>query len=156
MPAPKLSPELRERYTREYLDLLDRRDALAEELREETKERKGEIATLDKAAFRLRRLLGGKTDDQLEVPGAEIPHPKPRRGAAEVEIRAGEKRVTLTAESRSALNANIRAAESERAGKRGTKKFPPGAALEDLCTACHRPIGEHAGTKCPPERKGGR
>jgi hypothetical protein len=115
MPAPKLSPELRERYTREYLDLLDRRDALAEELREETKERKGEIATLDKAAFRLRRLLGGKEDDQLEVPGAEIPHPKPRATSMSVSI-GGKEVARLHGEPEEIVE------RLERAGRGGKRK----------------------------------
>jgi hypothetical protein len=150
MPAPKLSPELRERYTREYLDLLDRRDALAEELREETKERKGEIATLDKAAFRLRRLLGGKEDDQLEVPGAEIPHPRPRMSRTAALAVAGG--VPASAEQKREALETLKA----DAKPRGSKKFPPGGGLDDLCTACRRPVGEHAGTRCPPAAKGGR
>jgi DNA-binding protein H-NS len=34
---------------------------------------------------------------------------------------------------------------------RATKKFPKGAKdLAEVCTKCERPLGEHAGTRCPP------
>jgi hypothetical protein len=115
MPAPKLSPELQAKYTREYLDTLDRIDNLKVELKEVVTERKGEIATLDKAAFRLRRLLGGKTDDQLEVPGAEIPHPKPRATSMSVSI-GGKEIARLQGEPEEIVE------RLERAGRGGKRK----------------------------------
>jgi hypothetical protein len=84
MAKTSLSLELQAKYTAEYLDLLDRIDNLEVELKDEVKERKGEIAALKKGAFRLRRLLAGREDDQLEVPGAEVPHVKPRPGTTTI------------------------------------------------------------------------
>ncbi len=94
MPRPDLTPAPKDRYTREYLDLLDRIDNLRVELKEETKERKGEIASLEKAAFRLRRLLAGREEDQTEIPGAEIPQVRPRISSMSVHI-GGEKVTTI-------------------------------------------------------------
>jgi hypothetical protein len=48
----KISPELERRYSRELTETLDRIDSLRIELKEEMKERRGEIAALEKAAWR--------------------------------------------------------------------------------------------------------
>jgi hypothetical protein len=64
------------------------------------KERKGEIAALDKAAFRLRQLLRGKEVEQGEIPGAEIPSVKPRKSGTitEITLKAGGREVKTTPE----------------------------------------------------------
>src|SRR6266545_4077548 len=79
MAKTDLSPELERKYSHALTETLDRVDQLRADLKEETKQRKGEIAQHEKAAFRLRRLLSGKEVEQLEVPGAEVPSVKPPR-----------------------------------------------------------------------------
>ncbi len=74
-----LSPQLKARYSAELVETLERIDDLTTELKEEVKERKGEISALAKAAFRLRRLLSGHEAEQTEIPGSEIPVVKGRR-----------------------------------------------------------------------------
>ncbi len=69
----KVSAAQRDRYTDELIETLNRIDNLTTELKEEMKERKGEIATLQKAVFRLRHLLDGTEPEQTEIPGSEIP-----------------------------------------------------------------------------------
>jgi hypothetical protein len=103
MPPVTLNPALKDRYTREYLETLDRIDNLRTELKEEVKERKGEIAALEKGAFRLRRLLAGKTEEQTEIPGAEVPQVAPRKGVTAITLTTGDgKAITATPERMSA------------------------------------------------------
>lgn len=73
MAKSKLSPDLELKYGRELTKTLKRIDNLTEELKELNAERKGEIASLKKAAYRLRLLLEGQDAEQLEVPGSEVP-----------------------------------------------------------------------------------
>jgi hypothetical protein len=94
MPPATLKLEQKDRYTREYLETLDRIDNLRVELKEEMKERKGEIATLEKAAFRLRRLLAGRAEEQTEIPGAEIPQVAPRKGVTSMTVSVGGREVS--------------------------------------------------------------
>ena len=77
--------ELEQRYYRELTSTLDRIDNLRAEMKEEAKERKDELAALEKAAYRLRRMLKGEESEQTEIPGSEIPHvlSRARRVAAE-------------------------------------------------------------------------
>jgi hypothetical protein len=110
MPRSSLQPQLLARYTSEYLELLDRIDNLEVELKEEVKDRRGEIASLKKAAYRLRRLLAGREDEQTEIPGAEIPQVKPRITSMTVSV--GGKKVTEIAGSPEEIVETI-----ERAGK---------------------------------------
>lgn len=79
--SSKLSPDLELKYSRELTKTLTRIDNLTEDLKEETKERKGEIASLKKAAYRLRLMLDGKEAEQLEVPGSEVPQVRGRKSA---------------------------------------------------------------------------
>ncbi|WP_242394825.1 hypothetical protein [Anaeromyxobacter oryzisoli] len=76
--AKRISPELELRYSRELTKTLTQIDGLTADLKEEMKARKGEIATLQKAAYRLRMLLDGKESEQTEIPGAEIPSVRER------------------------------------------------------------------------------
>jgi hypothetical protein len=79
MAKANLSPELERKYAHALTETIDKVDNLRADLKEITKERKGEIATHEKAVFRLRRLLSGKEVEQLEVPGAELPSVAPRK-----------------------------------------------------------------------------
>jgi hypothetical protein len=120
MPPVTLNPALKDRYTREYLETLDRIDNLRTELKEEVKERKGEIAALEKGAFRLRRLLAGKTEEQTEIPGAEVPQVAPRKGITSMTVSVGGREVTRIDGTPGEIVERI-----ERAGRRGGKRVQP-------------------------------
>jgi hypothetical protein len=76
--ANPISPDLERKYSRELAKTLDQIDNLLTDLKEELKERKGEIAALEKAAYRLRLMLKGH-GDQAQIPGAELPSIRPSR-----------------------------------------------------------------------------